>query len=109
MVQSKGPEGETPKRSGRARQKHFFLPPNHPLPNGHLWDSMGIYGRQQTQVICCSLVTKSLLSVRRTVIFKDFQPAGARLAAFLSSRFHGASFKMLPASDLTLPVRSNGR
>jgi len=33
-------------RSGLARLKPFILPPNRPLPNGHLWDSMGIDGRQ---------------------------------------------------------------
>jgi hypothetical protein len=42
----------------------LYLPPNHPLPNGHLWDSMGIYGRQQAQTICHNLVSKVLTGGR---------------------------------------------
>ena len=56
---------EIPWRAVALRDESILdLPPNHPLPNGHLWDSMGIYGRQQTHTICASLVSKVLRMVR---------------------------------------------
>ncbi len=56
---------EIPWRAVAVRDESILdLPPNHPLPNGHLWDSMGIYGRQQTHTICGSLVSKVLRMVR---------------------------------------------
>ena len=59
---------EIPWRAVAVRDESILdLPPNHPLPNGHLWDSMGIYGRQQTHTICGSLVSKVLLMVRGLV------------------------------------------